>query len=578
MNILKNSVTLEDARTGVLNFLNEKEDVLENVHSEKVYQNFHVLEIENAKECIKALKNIFRTKNEQISEFSALNLLYRMAVGETKDIEKVNQAFLVEFLYLLKGVNFQSGIYDEIYTKTQDPEKKVKSRMHKLDVFARQMRDGFERFKTGMDDDVVENRKIMKRRILKYFNSSEEDWKNYKWHLSRVIKTTENLVKLVDLSLDEFEGVEMAVKNGIPFQITPYYLSLFNPSGRQDYDRTVRAQVLPTVFFCRKMIENIEGSVDMDFMGEKHTSPISGVTRRYPNIVILKPFDSCPQICVYCQRNWEIKNLGEVIFSHEKNEMAVKWIADNPSVTEVLITGGDPLTLPNSYLNRLVGQVAKIEHVERIRIGTRTPVTIPFRINDGFLEILKKYHEPGKLEICVVTHIESPIELTEDVLEAVTKIRKAGIGVYNQQVFTYYTSKKFETAFLRKNLKLFGIDPYYTFNTKGKEETGEFMVPIARIQQERKEEARLLPGLVRTDEPVFNIPSLGKSHLRAGQDHELIGIMPNGRRVFRFYPWEMKISLADDYIYTDVSIYDYMKRLQRDGEDVEDYKTIWYYF
>jgi len=127
-------------------------------------------------------------------------------------------------------------------------------------------------------------------------------------------------------------------------------------------------------------------------------------------------------------------------------------------------------------------------------------------------------------------------------------------------------------------LKLIGIDPYYTFNTKGKDETIDFRVPIARIEQERKEEARFLPGIVRTDEPVFNLPKLGKSHLRAWQDHEPIMVMGTGERVYRFFPWESKVTLVEDYLYKDLPIYNYLKRIQADGENPDDYKSIWYYF
>jgi len=103
-------------------------------------------------------------------------------------------------------------------------------------------------------------------------------------------------------------------------------------------------------------------------------------------------------------------------------------------------------------------------------------------------------------------------------------------------------------------------------------------VPIARIEQERREEARLQPGLVRTDDPVFNVPKLGKSNLRAWQDHEVIMVRLDGSRVYRFYSWEVRLLTALDYLYTDVPIYDYLKRLSRDGENVSDYISIWYYF
>jgi lysine 2,3-aminomutase len=104
------------------------------------------------------------------------------------------------------------------------------------------------------------------------------------------------------------------------------------------------------------------------------------------------------------------------------------------------------------------------------------------------------------------------------------------------------------------------------------------MVPIARILQERKEEARLLPGLDRTDEPVFNVPRLGKNHLRAWQDHRVVMILPDGSRVYEFHPWEKNIDAIPPYNYVDVPIYDYLEELASRGENVRDYRTIWYYY
>ena len=145
-------------------------------------------------------------------------------------------------------------------------------------------------------------------------------------------------------------------------------------------------------------------------------------------------------------------------------------------------------------------------------------------------------------------------------------------------MFTFFNSRRFETFALRKLLKRCGVDPYYCFNTKGKEETIDFRVPIARLLQEWTEEARLLPGMSRTDTLVFNVPLLGKSYLQSWQDHELIMLLPNGSRVYRFYPWDSMFSVTAPYIYTDVPIYNYLKRLLDVGEDVNDYNSIWYYF
>jgi lysine 2,3-aminomutase len=205
-------------------------------------------------------------------------------------------------------------------------------------------------------------------------------------------------------------------------------------------------------------------------------------------------------------------------------------------------------------------------------------VTLPQRVTDSLVRDINHFHSPGKREIVLVTHFEHPYEVTPQAMEATQKFRRYGMEVNNQLVYTFYNSRKFEAAALRLKLRLIGVAPYYTFNTKGKEETDDFRVPIARLLQEQQEEARLLPGTVRTDEIVFNVPKLGKNYLRASQHHDIIAILPDGRRVYEFHPWEKKLSLVDTYIYTDVSIYDYLNKLKQHGENPSRYKTIWYYY
>jgi len=122
----------------------------------------------------------------------------------------------------------------------------------------------------------------------------------------------------------------------------------------------------------------------------------------------------------------------------EKIREALAWIQEHENITEFLITGGDPLTLKNDYLDWLIGEVAGIKHIERIRIGTRIPVTLPFRINEGLLEIFRKYHEWGKREIAVVTHLSTRLKSPPIPWKRSKKIKLLGMNVYNQQVFTYF--------------------------------------------------------------------------------------------------------------------------------------------
>jgi lysine 2,3-aminomutase len=234
--------------------------------------------------------------------------------------------------------------------------------------------------------------------------------------------------------------------------------------------------------------------------------------------------------------------------------------------------------LSDRKLESIVSRVAANPNIIRIRIGTRTLVTMPQRITESLVRGLARFQIPGKREVVIITHFEHPYEITPQSMAAVQKFRRNGMEIYNQLVFTYYNSRKFEASFLRQQLRLIGVTPYYTFNTKGKEETNDFRVPIARLMQEQKEEARLMPGTVRTDEIVFNVPGLGKNYLKASQHHDIVSITPDGRRVYEFHPWEKKLALANTYVYKDVSIYDYLKRLKSDGQDISAYRTIWYYY
>jgi lysine 2,3-aminomutase len=315
-------------------------------------------------------------------------------------------------------------------------------------------------------------------------------------------------------------------------------------------------------------------------MKEGDTSPVDLVTRRYPMIAILKPYNSCAQICVYCQRNWEIDEVlsPNAIPPKDRLEEAMEWFEEHPHVSEILITGGDPLLLPDNQLVKLLTRIASIEHVKRVRFGTRLPVVLPMRFTDSLIRLLGLFNDPPQRELALVTHFEHPYEVTPTATRCIARVRREGLSTYNQQVFTMENSRRFETVALRLILKQIGIDPYYTFNTKGKEETDWYRVPIARILQERKEEARMIPGLSRTDVPVFNIPALGKNNLGSWQNHDLIMISPRGERIYEFHPWEKNIVSVPTYIYHDVPILDYLQRLQSRSEDPKEYASIWYYF
>jgi lysine 2,3-aminomutase len=536
------------------------------------------------RDAIRVFRNILSTRNESLAGFSLLQYLNDLLYKENfEQIQIPGSGFFAELDHLIRGITGKTGVYtDKIPAFIKHKGKKAaRMRSSNLSTMGKTAEKFIDRYPNGLDKDVIRKRNNNISRILKHFNATESDWENWKWHTHNIIRNANRLDSLVKITDEEYHAVKLARKYKIPFGITPYYLSLMDNDTSRNNDYAVRSQVIPSIDYIKKLKEKKENKeFSLDFMLEQDTSPIEGITRRYPMIAILKPIMTCPQICVYCQRNWEIEDVysRKAVLPKEKLENAIQWIAETPEIKEILITGGDPFLLSDTKIEELLLKLSHIKHIERIRIGTRTPVTLPMRITDSLIEKISKFHKPGKREILIVTHFEHSYEITPRTIEAIQKFRSTGITVNNQLVYTFYNSRKFEAVALRLNLRLIGVTPYYTFNTKGKEETDNFRVPIARLMQEQNEEARLLPGSVRTDEIVFNVPGLGKNYLRANQHHDVISILPNGRRVFEFHPWEKKLSLADTYVYTDVSIYDYLKRLKSIGENTAHYNTIWYYY
>jgi lysine 2,3-aminomutase len=536
-------------------------------------------------QCLQAFRKVISARSEIISKYSILKLLGHLARQEYDKLpDDLSDGFFEEMIHMFDGLHGKSGIYSQEpypeFVKKHGREASI-IRSNQLDIMAERCAQGIKRYPTGFDDDIKSIRVKNRTRIMKVFGVSESEWNDYKWHLRNVIRSSDQLEKLIFLKKEEKEAIDKAREGNLPFGITPYYVSLMDRESNRKRDHAVRAQVIPHLNYVDVMMKYRDDiHYRSDFMLERDTSPIDLITRRYPMIVILKPCNTCSQVCVYCQRNWEIRDAynPRAIASRAKLMKAIDWIRQHPMVREVLITGGDPLVMSDRRLEEVLASTAAIDHVERIRIGSRIPVVLPQRVTDSLITMISKYHIPGKREITLVTHFEHPYEVTPEAMHAVQKFKKHGISVYNQAVFTVENSRRFELAALRRVLRMIGVDSYYTFNTKGKEETREFRVPMARLRQEIKEEARLFPGLVRTDEPVYNVPGLGKNYVRALQHHSMLTILPDGRRMYEFHPWEKNLSLANTYLDVDVSIYDYLNRLKKMGEDPDDYKSIWYYY
>lgn len=591
--ILKKCRNVEEARIALYRYLNELEW---QYRSGSV--DIHPLEQALSNEAIRVFKNIISPHNEKLSEVSSLEYLWRLAKGDERTHHEIDEGFILEFKHLFKAIAGKTGyfkgwlgpILEGKGVKAVDFSEikgraAATARSDYLDKMWEKISQYISRYPSGLDPLIIEKRRKNVKRILEFFGATPDDWQDYTWqfrHVFRGVEGLERLKKLIPITAEEEKSVRLAVENEIPWGITPYYLSLFDfeRSDRAE-DYQVRSQVMPPIHYVSMMAEHRgDRGYYFDFMGEHDTSPTDLVTRRYVTVAILKPYDACPQVCVYCQRNWEITGplMPEAMAPKKLLDESLDWFAEHHPIFDILVTGGDPFTMSDGRIEYILKRLASMEHVVNIRWGTRIPITSPMRITEELSELLGGYIEPGKRNIAVVTHVESAYEITPEVTEAVNKLRKQGMYVYNQQVYIVETSRRFETVALRIAMKKAGIDPYYTFYPKGKEEHKDYLIPLARVAQERKEEARLLPGIFRTDEPVFNVPRLGKSHIRAWQDRELIAIAPSGERVYLWHPWEKGITPAKPWVYRDVSIHRYLQEMERRGEDVEEYGSIWYYY
>ena len=363
--LLKSSKTVEEAREAFFEYLNKQERWLLETNNPLI-----PLEKVNAQECLRVLKNIIAPLNEERTKLSALTILFNLA--HKKNAYEISEGFLKEFEHLFKGITGNSGIYK----KPTEPEKKLHGReaallrSDKLDIESNLIKKQTSRFPSGLDEKVIQERIENKKRIIAHFNITEENWNDYQWHFKNVIKDADTLKNLIDLTSDEEAAIRLAKLHKIPFGVTPYYVSLMDkePSRKRDY--SVRAQVLPPLSYIKAIIKNKnDRSEKFDFMGEADTSPVKLITRRYPQVAIFTPYNTCPQICVYCQRNWEIDDAMDprAMSSKPCIDKALSWLETHPTIEDILVTGGDSCTMPDEMMKYVLDRLCSFDPRIHIR-------------------------------------------------------------------------------------------------------------------------------------------------------------------------------------------------------------------
>jgi lysine 2,3-aminomutase len=277
----------------------------------------------------------------------------------------------------------------------------------------------------------------------------EKSWKDWKWQFRNRIKSIDQLSRLVPLSIEEQAQIRMVTKR-YPLAITPYYLSLINPDDPED---PIRKQAIP----CIQEISMGNMGLE-DPLGEKEDSVVPGMVHRYPDRVLMVLTDICPMLCRHCTRKREWRRGGWVRPENEVEAM-LDYLRRNTQVRDVIISGGDPLTLSTGHLEAIISRIRQIKHIEIIRIGSRFPVVLPQRIDAELCEMLSKYGP-----IWLNTHFNHPNEITGDSAAACDRLLRAGVPVNNQTVLLKGINDSVETQLkLCHGLLKAKVRPYYLF-------------------------------------------------------------------------------------------------------------------
>jgi lysine 2,3-aminomutase len=295
------------------------------------------------------------------------------------------------------------------------------------------------------------------------------NWKDWKWQLKHLVKDIDMFEKLLEIRLDEDEKRKLEeTLQRFPLSITPYYLSLIDTS---DYKNDpIYKQAFPSVS------ELSVGEFEMqDPLSEDKDSPVPGITHRYPDRVLFQVCGICSMYCRHCTRK---RKVGIEASTPNRDELksGIEYIKKNPSIRDVLLSGGDPFLMSDENIDWILTEIQSIPHVEVIRIGTRTPVVLPYRITDDLLTILKKHHP-----LWVNTHFNHPREITESARLSLQKLADAGIPLGNQTVLLAGVNdspviiKKLVQKLVQNRVR-----PYYLFQCDLSEGLKHFRTPVGK--------------------------------------------------------------------------------------------------
>ncbi len=304
------------------------------------------------------------------------------------------------------------------------------------------------------------------RHISLWKDVPEEQWNDWKWQIANRVTDVATLRKIINITDEEAAKIEQSL-NKLRMAITPYYASLMDPD---DPTCPVRMQAVPTMAET-----HIAGADIHDPLHEDVDSPVPGLTHRYPDRGLLLVTDQCSMYCRHCTRR---RHAGETDKAYGKEQIAkcIDYVRHTPSFRDVLLSGGDPLTIDEEMLEWVISELSAIPHVDFVRIGSRTPVVCPQRITKKLCDMLKKYHP-----IWINTHFNHPKEITPEAARACNMLADAGVPLGNQSVLLKGLNDcPYLFRELNQQLLKIRVRPYYIYQCDLSEGIEHFRTSVGK--------------------------------------------------------------------------------------------------
>jgi lysine 2,3-aminomutase len=300
-----------------------------------------------------------------------------------------------------------------------------------------------------------------------YPQATLRDWNDWRWQNRSRVRTLADLERILDLTTDERQAIE--IHNGaLPVGVTPYYASLLDPA---DPSQPLRRTVVPVMGEYLKT-----RGESADPLGEDSHSPVPGLVHRYPDRVLLLVTNFCSVYCRYCTRARMVGAVGERSIRKQDLERALDYIAATPTIRDVLLSGGDPLSMDDERLEWILSRLRQMPHVEFVRIGSKQPVVQPQRVTPALVRILRRYHP-----LWMSLHFTHPDEITPEVAEACARLADAGIPLGSQTVLLRGVNDDLETMRqLVHGLLRVRVRPYYLYQCDPITGSAHFRTPVEK--------------------------------------------------------------------------------------------------